>query len=92
MNYADFTLIITTLADVVGSLFAALDSLVILTLQGVHISILDVFVLALYLYAIVGFFNWMRNLGGGSDDDDEPEYGPVRPKIRNLKTGKVYRK
>ena len=89
MDYADFTSIITTLAGVMGSLFDALDSLVILTLQGVAISLLDVFVLALYLYAIVGFFNWMRNLGGSSDDD-EPEYGPVRPKARNTKTGKVY--
>ena len=89
MDYADFTMIITTLAGVMGSLFDALDSLVILTLSGVDISLLDVFVLALYLYAIVGFFNWMRNLGGGSDDD-EPEYGPVRPKARNTKTGKVY--
>lgn len=89
MDYADFTSIITSLAGVVGSLFDALDSLVILTLSGVDISLLDVFVLALYLYAIVGFFNWMRNLGGGSDDD-EPEYGPVRPKARNTKTGKVY--
>lgn len=89
MDYADFTSIISVLSDVVGSVFTALDSLIILSLQGVAISILDVFVLVLYLYAIVGFFNWMRNLGGGSDDD-EPEYGPVRPKARNTKTGKVY--
>ena len=92
MNYADFTSIISVLADVVGSVFDALDSLVILTIEGVAISILDVFVLALYLYAIVGFFNWMRNLGGGSSDDAEPEHGPARPKVRNTKTGKVYRK
>jgi len=89
MDYADFTSIISVLADVVGSVFTALDSLIILTLQGVAISILDVFVLALYLYAIVGFFNWMRNLGGSSDID-EPEYGPHRPRARNTKTGKVY--
>lgn len=91
MNYADVTSIINILAGIVGAIFNALDAMVITTIGIVDITLLDILVVALYLYAIVGFFNWLRNLGAGSDDLEQ-EYGPVRPKIYNTRTGKVYKK
>ena len=89
MNYADVTSIINILAGIVGAIFKMLDAMVITTIGIVDITLLDILVVALYLYAIVGFFNWLRGLGGSSDDG-EREYGPARPKVHNTKTGKVY--
>ena len=93
ISYADFVSLIDVLAAVVGSVFNAFDSLIVVSIGTGGYTLLDVLVCALYLYALVDFVNWLRCLGGGSTAaSDEPEYGPIRPRARNLKTGKVYRK
>jgi hypothetical protein len=90
MNYTDFVSIITILSNIIGSVFDALDSIKLMTIGIIDFSLLDVLVCSMYLLCLVGFFNWMRKLGGGSEVEEE--YGPVRPKVRNTRTGKVYRK
>ena len=93
ISYTDFVSVINVLAAVVGSVFNAFDSLIVVSIGTGGYTLLDVLVCALYLYALVDFVNWLRCLGGGSTAaSDEPEYGPIRPRARNLKTGKVYRK
>lgn len=89
ISYTDFVSMIDALAGVAGSVFNAFDSLIVVSIGTGGFTLLDVFVCALYMYALVDFVNWLRCLGGG-ESQKEPSQNVQRPKARNTKTGKVY--
>lgn len=64
ISYTDFVAVINVLGGLVGSVFNAFDSLIVVSIGTGGFTLLDVFVCALYLYALVDFVNWLRCLGG----------------------------